>query len=372
MTAFAPPGGGAIAPNCALICDDGSVRRLSEFRGSPLVVVFHPTHWDPAQAECVAVYNRLIANLAGAAGARLLSVGGEDAAPWRSLAFDDAALTIPILPIVGAEMHGESAAELLGVSPEAGGAVVVLDGDGVVRWRHDGHTSADPVALARALTDASIPAPSVSPSVSSRPRHTSNAWSRREFVATALGITFALLLEPRRAYARVARGHPAAPGAARAVTLNVNGKSLTLQLEPRVSLLDALREYAGLTGTKKGCDHGQCGACTVHVDGRRELSCLTFAVMLEGKRITTIEGVAQGDTLHPLQQAFIAHDGFQCGYCTSGQIMSGLGMMKEPWGPGDDDVREAMSGNICRCGAYPGIVAAIQAVRQGHATRADG
>jgi xanthine dehydrogenase YagT iron-sulfur-binding subunit len=160
-------------------------------------------------------------------------------------------------------------------------------------------------------------------------------------------------------------------GRAAPVTLNVNGRDIALALEPRVTLLDALREYAHITGSTKGCDHGQCGACTVHVDGRRVLSCLTFAVMQQGKRITTVEGLAHGDSLDPMQQAFIEHDGFQCGYCTSGQIMSATAMVREPWGPADDDVREAMSGNICRCGAYPGIVAAIQQVR-GHGQPADG
>ena len=136
-----------------------------------------------------------------------------------------------------------------------------------------------------------------------------------------------------------------------------------MTIEPRVTLLDALREYAGLTGTKKGCDHGQCGACTVHVNGRRELSCLTFAVMHQGDEITTVEGLATADTLHPMQAAFITHDGFQCGYCTPGQLMSATALLTEPCGPTDADVKECMSGNICRCGAYPGIVAAIQDVR---------
>jgi xanthine dehydrogenase YagT iron-sulfur-binding subunit len=176
--------------------------------------------------------------------------------------------------------------------------------------------------------------------------------------------------------ARAARGGPPSTtvGAAVPVSLMVNGQTIALSLEPRVTLLDALREYAGLTGSKKGCDHGQCGACTVHVDGRRTLSCLTLAVMQQGKQITTIEGLAasagaQGDALHPMQQAFIEHDGFQCGYCTSGQIMSATAVVKEPWGPTDDDVREAMSGNICRCGAYVGIVAAVQDVRHNGAQR---
>jgi xanthine dehydrogenase YagT iron-sulfur-binding subunit len=144
-----------------------------------------------------------------------------------------------------------------------------------------------------------------------------------------------------------------------------------------VTLLDALREYAAMPGTKKGCDHGQCGACTVHVDGRRVLSCLTFAVMQQGKSITTIEGLAQsvgakGESLHPMQEAFLAHDGFQCGYCTPGQIMSACAMVKEPWGAEDGDVREAMSGNICRCGAYTNIVAAIQEVRRGPTSTENG
>ncbi len=147
------------------------------------------------------------------------------------------------------------------------------------------------------------------------------------------------------------------------VTLTVNGQPHALDVDARVTLLDALREHLRLTGSKKGCDHGQCGACTVHIDGRRVLSCLTLAAMADGKPITTIEGVAQGDRLHPMQQAFIDHDGFQCGYCTSGQIMSALALLHEPCGPADDDVRECMSGNLCRCGAYPGIVAAIQSVR---------
>jgi len=148
-----------------------------------------------------------------------------------------------------------------------------------------------------------------------------------------------------------------------AITLKVNGVEHHLQIEPRMSLLDCLREELSLTGTKKGCDHGQCGACTVHINGRRVNSCLTFAAMHEGDEITTIEGLGQPDMLHPLQAAFVEHDGLQCGYCTSGQIMSAAAMVREPWGKEDTDVQEAMAGNICRCGAYPNIVAAIQQVR---------
>jgi xanthine dehydrogenase YagT iron-sulfur-binding subunit len=144
------------------------------------------------------------------------------------------------------------------------------------------------------------------------------------------------------------------------VALTVNGTRHTLSLDARTSLLDALREHLDLTGTKKGCDHGQCGACTVLVDDRRINSCLTFAVMLDGANITTIEGLAKDGKLHPLQQAFIDHDAFQCGYCTSGQICSAVALITEGKAKTADEIRELMSGNICRCGAYPNIVAAIQ------------
>jgi xanthine dehydrogenase YagT iron-sulfur-binding subunit len=148
------------------------------------------------------------------------------------------------------------------------------------------------------------------------------------------------------------------------VTLKINGTPYPLKLEPRVTLLDALRNNLQMFGTKKGCDHGQCGACTVHVNGRRVNSCLSFAIMHQGDEITTIEGVARNGQLHPVQAAFVEHDGFQCGYCTSGQIMSAVALLNEPCGADDNSVRECMSGNICRCGAYPNIIAAIQQARK--------
>jgi xanthine dehydrogenase YagT iron-sulfur-binding subunit len=144
------------------------------------------------------------------------------------------------------------------------------------------------------------------------------------------------------------------------ITLTVNGTEAQLQLSPWVSLLDTLRDRLNLTGTKKGCDHGQCGACTVIVDGRRVLSCMTLAVMKDGANVTTVEGLAKDGALHPVQQAFIDHDAFQCGYCTSGQICSAVALIAEGRAKSLDDIRELMSGNICRCGAYPNIVAAIQ------------
>jgi xanthine dehydrogenase YagT iron-sulfur-binding subunit len=149
------------------------------------------------------------------------------------------------------------------------------------------------------------------------------------------------------------------------VTLTINGTEHRVALEPRVSLLDALREHLDLTGSKKGCDQGTCGACTVWIDGRRVLACLTLAVAAEGHEVTTIEGLADGDQLHPMQEAFIEHDAFQCGYCTSGQIMSAVKLLEEGNASTDEDIAEFMSGNICRCAAYPNIRAAIRQVRDG-------
>jgi xanthine dehydrogenase YagT iron-sulfur-binding subunit len=153
------------------------------------------------------------------------------------------------------------------------------------------------------------------------------------------------------------------PALASLVTLKINGREHELSIEPRVSLLDALREHLGLTGSKKGCDQGTCGACTVWVDGRRVLACLTLAVTCEGHEITTIEGLSADGDLHPMQAAFIDHDAFQCGYCTPGQIMSAVALLAEGHAAEDRDIREWMSGNICRCAAYPNIRAAIRQVR---------
>lgn len=197
--------------------------------------------------------------------------------------------------------------------------------------------------------------------------------SRREFLteATALSVGLALASskpgEASESPAGQNTPQSAAPTTSQevSITLQINGKAVPMTVEPRVSLLDALREHAGLTGTKKGCDHGQCGACTVHVEGRRVLSCLTLAVMHPGQKITTIEGLAEGENLHPMQTAFLAHDGFQCGFCTPGQIMSAVALTQEGHARSDADIKEAMSGNICRCGAYPNIVAAIREVMEG-------
>jgi xanthine dehydrogenase YagT iron-sulfur-binding subunit len=191
--------------------------------------------------------------------------------------------------------------------------------------------------------------------------------SRRSFLVTAGTAGIVGAVDPADVMGQSRPADP--PGTADrrgtvAVTLRINGKEHRLRVDPRTTLLDCLRETVALTGTKKGCDHGQCGACTVHVNGRRVNSCLSLAVMHDGETITTIEGLGTPDALHPMQAAFVACDAYQCGYCTSGQIMSAVALLKEPCGSDDADVKEFMSGNICRCGAYQNIVAAIQQVRR--------
>ena len=187
--------------------------------------------------------------------------------------------------------------------------------------------------------------------------------SRRNFLsAGALSLSAAIIPAEASGQPRAATANAPMRDSPRMrdVTVEVNGQPRTLTVDTRTTLLDALREQLGLTGTKKGCDQGQCGACTVHLDGERRLSCLTLAVAAEGSKVATIEGLANGDALHPMQQAFIDADAFQCGYCTPGQIMSAIACVKEGHARTDHEIREYMSGNLCRCAAYPNIVAAIR------------
>ena len=192
--------------------------------------------------------------------------------------------------------------------------------------------------------------------------------TRRKFIKQVAGTSAAIAIGPNLLSAASLDQAEATRAAGPAsdlvkVNLKINGKDYALDVDPRVTLLDALRERLHLTGSKKGCDHGQCGACTVLVNGRRINSCLSLAVTHEGDEITTIEGLANGEELHPMQSAFIEQDGFQCGYCTSGQICSAVACVKEGHANSDDEIREWMSGNICRCGAYPNILAAIKEVK---------
>jgi xanthine dehydrogenase YagT iron-sulfur-binding subunit len=187
-------------------------------------------------------------------------------------------------------------------------------------------------------------------------------WNRRNFLASTMVSTMSVgLLDRPAAGAAAAAAAAASPRDPFKVTAQINGQRHQLSLDVRTTLLDALREHVGLTGTKKGCDHGQCGACTVLVNDRRVLSCLTLAASVEGQEVTTIEGLSKpGGALHPMQQAFIDHDAFQCGYCTPGQIVSAVACVKEGHAETDAAIREYMSGNLCRCAAYPNIVAAIK------------
>jgi xanthine dehydrogenase YagT iron-sulfur-binding subunit len=345
MQLDSPLGVGDAAPDFALA--DENATMLSHLRGDSVLLVLTSPHWDPASEMLAAHYP------------------GE--ADGRST------------PRVVIERRPEIASRF-GV--QGSSALFVIDEHGVIRWRYVGGIDVVPQSsvdgACRSLDSLRSLGMTQTPS-GSMDDDARLILTRRDFVQSTMIAAAALAaaaLAPSVASAASGVGEPgatSAPAGAMRITLDVNGRPLALDVEPRVTLLDALRERAGLTGTKKGCDHGQCGACTVHVDGRRVLSCLTLTVMVpDGAHVTTIEGLAQGDTLHPMQQAFIAHDGFQCGYCTSGQIMSATAVTKEPWGPTDDDVREAMSGNICRCGAYPGIVAAVQSVRQTRAAEAGG
>ena len=327
-----------LAPDFAL--PDGT--RAHNWRGRPMIVAFAPDEWNPARGASGELY----AGLAAQFGAQIVDAGGD---AWH--AFDS---------------DGAVAAQF-GVQGQR--AVFVLDEEGAIAWNWTSRNGeeAAPGEILAALE-------ALQPSEG-------GGLSRRSFLAATLAASAVLALAGASQAASKPRPGPAttpptgavpnlsaansyAPENTIPITLRVNGQARTLQLEPRVALLDALREYIGLTGSKKGCDHGQCGACTVHVDGEAHLSCLTLAVRAQGRDITTIEGLSKGGELHPMQLAFIEQDAFQCGYCTPGQIMSATALIQENRAHSDSEIREEMSGNLCRCAAYPNILAAVKAVRE--------
>lgn len=339
---------GDFAPDFQLPQGNDSLHSL---RGAPVILAFAPDEWNPATAYESELFAKLALEFAD--GGSFVDASTDE---WHAL-----------------DACGQVAHQW-GVAGQR--AVFVLDEKGVIRWKwvqsggeavHPGEVIAALEAMQKPQGESSEP--SVMPGM---PKV-----SRRTFIASTLAAAAVLSL-PLMGEAE-ARGRSMLPRdqmqpqqsvkpsydteGTIPVTLRVNGQARKIQIEPRVALLDALREYIGLTGTKKGCDHGQCGACTVHIDGNRALSCLTLAVMNQGKDITTIEGLAKGDKLHPVQEAFIQHDAFQCGYCTPGQIMSAVALIKEGHYKTDAELREGMSGNLCRCAAYPNIIAAIKQAR---------
>ena len=331
---FNPLTVGDLAPNCVL----PGGRPLFELRGHPVVLAFAPDEWNPAHAYASEVFAQLSREFD--ADAAFVNAATDD---WHSL-----------------DSRGELAAQF-GV--ENCRALFLLDEAGVLRWKIEVQNGEEirPGQVLAALDALKTPPVAA------------NGLSRRAFLTATLAAAAVLSLPLSSARAApTADPQPLRPlagteGYNRAdtipISLKVNGQVRKMQLEPRVALLDALREYAHLTGTKKGCDHGQCGACTVHVDGKSQLSCLMLAAMSQGKEITTIEGLARGEELHPVQTAFIKHDAFQCGYCTSGQIMAASALIRDDKTRSDAEIREAMSGNLCRCAAYPNIIAAIKEVQ---------
>jgi xanthine dehydrogenase YagT iron-sulfur-binding subunit len=326
---------------------------LSDFDGQPCVLAFLE-HWpeNAARAELEPVRREL-----RGLGAVLVVISREEL--WLFRPDDELELLARRAELDATELAATYARYGVEGHPSTA-ALFVVDGAGVLRFAHYASPGEPPTVatLIEALAEAGRTL------VASSPR--ARTLSRRELVVTSLvaGLTLALL-DGCKSSPHAASPPPTPPPAPSAseeldIVLNINGKDQHLRLDPRVTLLDALRERLALTGTKKGCDHGQCGACTVLVDGRRVNACLTLAVMAQNAKVTTIEGLAEGDRLHPLQAAFVAEDALQCGYCTPGQIMSAMGLLRERRATNDAEIREQMSGNICRCGAYENILAAIR------------
>jgi len=340
----------ALAPPISFRDELGHTVRLVDPRGGPVVVALASM---PLAHDAAAVAGELRAELRGL-GATLIV--GDPGGYWR-MRPDDA---VDVLDQAVDDRFAQFGLGSRG-QPAPWLAVLVIDAAGAIRFRHveRDRRDASPVAIVLDALRASGRALRAGRAAPLLPI------TRRELIigsmVTAFGVALASACRPTPA-PQAPPGKPRDAGMLE-VTLRVNGRPRSLTVEPRVTLLDALRERLALTGTKKGCDHGQCGACTVMVDGRATLSCLTLAVMHDGAQITTIEGLATGDALHPMQAAFLAHDAYQCGYCTPGQIISAVALVADRRATSDDEVREQMSGNLCRCGAYPNIVAAVQSVR---------
>jgi xanthine dehydrogenase YagT iron-sulfur-binding subunit len=331
---------GEQAPDFELRNSQGKTARLSDFRGQPVLLAFFPSEWDPARPQLIAAYNQILAKIPG--GGNLVGVSREGFFCTFEES-DGATFRIPLLNEVSSE---SDVARVYGVSGKQ--AAFAVDSSGIVRWSH--------VASVGVYPSAAEISKALSQSV-----HPEGGITRRDFLVTAVAASLALSVLPSLGRASTPPVVDPTTGAVRPTTLylRVNGQELAVEAEPRVTLLDALREGRNLTGTKKGCDHGQCGACTVHMDGRRVNSCLVLAAQAEGADILTVEGLSTGEQLHPVQTAFIQNDGFQCGYCTSGQIMSAVACIQEGHTHSDAQIAEWMSGNICRCGAYAGIREAI-------------
>jgi xanthine dehydrogenase YagT iron-sulfur-binding subunit len=318
---------------------------LEALRGQPVILAFAPEEWNPTHAYQSELFARLSREVGGAT---FIDTAADD---WHAL-----------------DSRGALAAQF-GVAGQR--ALFLLDEAGIIRWKvvvEAGRDIRSGEVLA-ALEALRVPAAAAAPGEASTVVPGLGRLSRRTFLTATLAAA-ALLLLPGTSSAApetAAAPDPALPASAAdmvAIALTINGQEHRLQVEPRVALLDALRENLHLTGTKKGCDHGQCGACTVHLDGQSALSCLRLAVMSQGQAITTIEGLAAGETLHPMQAAFLKHDAFQCGYCTPGQIMAATALVQDKQPRSAVEIREAMSGNLCRCAAYPNIIAAIQEIQR--------